>query len=183
MESSKPNPIKEFLEPPKAITPRDTSAPINTTFATGEVENPTPLTKYTGLNLRNMYFLKQYEELIEFYDELDPKDVQICEGYRKNRKDYQNFVTTVVSTALFTFGLLKFKKIDPFVFETYSTHFYKLMPLSIFFYQFFKLTYINSDNVADYNQMKWKRIMDTRNILHSESFKLTNMLKYNEYDI
>jgi hypothetical protein len=133
--------------------------------------------------IRRAYFLKQYADMLDLYDELDPSAEKSLDALKKNTivedSSTRSFKTGMVSV-LSMMAFLKYRKINPFIFSSYFEQFYMVLPLGIFSgclsNYFISVRELDRNYIFSY----YSRIYETRNYLHAKSTILNNDLKHPE---
>ena len=135
---------------------------------------------YTGERLTAMLILKQLEDSLAYFDQVLPKE---HENYFKRVSQFQivnpknYFLNFLTIGSLFAY--FKYKRLSPFYFQNYIKEIYNFPLIAFAFYNFIK--FIIPDMSNELNNMR--NIILTKSLLHSNSVRLTNKLKYDHLDL
>jgi hypothetical protein len=138
---------------------------------------------YTGNKLRDMYHLKQLEDILTLYDKVRPDDLRShLTKYYTTRDKIRTF--SVLKNYAIVFGVflyLGIKRQNPFVFQSYINQIYTVPLLAFAIHHAYYMS-INSIYAEEEN-MILTSILRTKSLVHSCSVKITNRLKYDITDL
>lgn len=185
MEDSHDNEDKRVV---KGLVPLDFSVNLNKGMeelleadsGIGSVEGLTPVREYTADNLRTMYMLKQYEDVLRLYDCYDHKaeanlDDRIRSTVTSNRVNgYLSAGVSFLAVCLY----LKSVKASPMRLDSFINNIYAIPFISIFTYSFIRILHYSRQDRSNRILSKDLQIRNTKGELHTVCVQLTNQLKY-----
>jgi hypothetical protein len=146
--------------------------------------NDTIARDYSGKKLRDMYHLKQIEDILTLYDKVRPEDLKT---HLSNLSDSTNSKLTLSRYRSVAVGLgvalyLLIKRQNPFVFQSYLNQIYTFPLLAFGIHHSVSMTYNFNLNGEEQNT-RLSSILLTKSFIHSYSVKLTNRLRFDITDL
>jgi len=135
-------------------------------------------------NLKYSYFLKQYSEVLDLYDEVDKEFYDTYYNLQKkfdsSSIDRDRRAKTAICTGLSVLTVLKLKKLPVLNFNSYIENFYPILSVGLFSSIIFNHFQHVKESPSRVFLRTCSQIFDVRNFIHAKATVLSNLLKYPE---
>ena len=140
---------------------------------------------YTGKKLKDMFLLKQLEDILSLYDKVSPQHLeQHLTHFRALNNDLENALNMRrYFTGLGVLIFLACKRLNPFVYQSYLSEIYTLPVFAFGLYNFLSMGVYKLHHLDSLRNDELHNILETKALIHSNSVKITNSLRYDILDL